>query len=129
MAFYSQLQKITNSFNKVRLLFEQSLKSRTRKKRMSGQEMVIYKVSGIANISNESLKALLAHIETKKQLTIFFPKYCKREFQGRNIDFAVTYDQITETNMDAFTEELKNHDHEEADTLLILHAIDVARFI
>ena len=29
--------------------------------------------------------------------------------------------------MDGFTEELENHDLEEADTLLILHAIDVAR--
>ena len=131
MAFYNQLRKITSSFNEVRLVFDrylkQSLKSRTRKKRTSGQEMVIYQVSGTANISNESLKALLAHIETKQQLTIFLSKYCKREFQGSNIDFAVTYDQITETNMDGFTEELKNHDHEEADTLLILHAIDVAR--
>ena len=37
------------------------------------------------------------------------------------------YDQLSDTNMIDFTEELRSHDHEEADTLLLLHAIDVVQ--
>ena len=46
----------------------QSLKSRTRNKRTAGNE-VKYKITGTFDISNISLKQLLAHIETKKDLT------------------------------------------------------------
>ena len=42
-------------------------------------------------------------------------------------DFVVTYNLQSETNIFDLEEDLKIHDHEEADTLLILHAINVAR--
>ena len=87
--------------------------------------MVKYQVSDAANIGNVSLKELFAHIGTKQQLTIFLAKYFREAFT--EINFAVTYDTVTEANIDHLTNELLNHDHEEADTLLILHAIDIAR--
>ena len=41
--------------------------------------------------------------------------------------YTVTYDLQSESNMCSYTDEMKHHDHEEADTLLVLQAIDVAR--
>lgn len=128
--FVNLLLKISEQFNEVRLVFDRyiahSLKSRTRKKRTSGDE-VRYKISDTAHIGNTSLKQLLGHIETKQDLTIYLSKYAKQAFEDKSIDFAITYDKITETNLENFPDELRNHDHEEADTLLILHAIDVAK--
>ena len=46
--------------------------------------------------------------------------------QTLNINFVVTYDLCSETNIAEYPDTLKTHDHEEADTLLILQAIDVA---
>ena len=43
------------------------------------------------------------------------------------IRYVVTYDTKMETNIPNFNEELMVHDHEEADTALILNAIDVAQ--
>ena len=40
---------------------------------------------------------------------------------------AITFSKRTITNIPEFSDDLKNHHHEEADTLLVLHAIDVAR--
>ena len=40
---------------------------------------------------------------------------------------AVTFLKQTITNIPEFSADLRNHDHKEADTLLVLHAIDVAK--
>jgi hypothetical protein len=52
--------------------------------------------------------------------------YSKEALTKEGIQYAVTYEQVTETNIINFADDLKVHDHEEADTLIILHAIDVA---
>ena len=39
--------------------------------------------------------------------------------------FVITYDLVSITNIQNLDENLKSHDHEEADTLLLLHTIDV----
>ena len=44
--------------------------------------------------------------------------------QREGIRFSITYAKITETNIPTMLLELMNHDHEEADTVLILHALD-----
>ena len=123
------LRKVSQHCNEIRLVFdryiEQSLKSRTRKKRTSGNE-VKYKVSDDCDISGKSLKQLLGHIETKQALTEYLARYTKNEM-GSSVRLIVTYSKTTEANTENLSEEIKNHDHEEADTLLILHAIDVAK--
>ena len=44
-----------------------------------------------------------------------------------SFQIAVTFSKQTITNTPKFSTDLINHDHEEADTLLVLHAIDVAK--
>ena len=41
--------------------------------------------------------------------------------------YVVTYDLVSETNIHDLAPDIRVHDHEEADTLLILHCYDVAR--
>jgi len=72
------------------------------------------------------LKQLLGHIETKQALTEYLAHYTRHAI-GCGVRFIVTYAKTTEGNTNNLTEEIKNHDREEADTLLILHAIDVAK--
>ena len=43
------------------------------------------------------------------------------------IKYVVTYDLVSESNICGYPEYMKAHDHEEADTLLVLQAIDVAK--
>ena len=122
--------KVSKGFGEIRLVFDryisQSLKSRTRKKRTSGNE-VKYKISDGGDIGNSSLKQLLAHIETKKDLTTYLTEYTQQVLQDEGLNYSITHNLVTVTNIQDFHIGLKNHDHEEADTLLVLHAIDVAK--
>ena len=117
--------------NRVNVFFspyryiDQSLKTRTRKKRTSGNE-VKYKITSNSDISKKSLKQLLAHIETKQALTEYLAKYTMDSLKD-SFQIAVTFSKQTITNIPNLSADLRNHDHEEADTLLVLHAIDVAK--
>ena len=103
----------------------QSLKKRTRKKRTSGSE-VKYKITSNFELGKKSLKQLLAHIETKQALTKYLAEYTMDSLKDSS-KIAVTFSKQTITNILEFYTNLRNHDHEEADTLLVLHAIDVAK--
>lgn len=50
-----------------------------------------------------------------------------KEFTKLGARYSVTYDLQSQSNIDNYSPELLEHDHEEADTLLIVQAIDVAR--
>jgi len=39
----------------------------------------------------------------------------------------VTYDKVSISTLADFSDNMKTHDHEEADTLLILHCFDIAK--
>ena len=68
---------------------EQSLKSITRKKLTSGNE-VKYKVSDDCDISGKSLEQLLWHIEAKQALTEYLSRYTKNEM-GSAFHLIATY--------------------------------------
>ena len=50
-----------------------------------------------------------------------------KEFTKLGARYSVTYDLQSQSNIDKYSPELLKHDHEEADTLLIVQAVDVAR--
>jgi len=104
---------------------QQSLKARTRKKRTSGNE-TRYKISSNSDISKIPLKTLLANIETKQALTEYLAAYVMDSLEGTR-KLAITFAKQTVTNISDFSDDMRCHDHEEADTLLILHAIGVAK--
>lgn len=99
-----------------------SLKARTRNKRTSGKE-VHYQISDSTNIANITLKQFLSHTSTKQELTIYLANSIGNVLNNKK--YAITYDITTVTNIENFDDSLLHHDHEEADTLLILHAIDI----
>ena len=109
-----------------RLVFDRnvkdSLKSRTRHKRTSGNE-VRYQVSDVANIENTTLKQFLSHVDTKQDLTTYLTKYVKDD--DRRKKYVVTHDLISESDIDNYADDMKSHDHEE--TILILQALDVIK--
>lgn len=119
--------ELSKGFDQIRLVFdrycEQSLKSRTRSKRTAGYQ-VRYKITDTTDISNVSLKQFLSHIETKQELTIYLAKLARFAFESEEITFTITYDRQCESNIPNYR--IPNHDHEEADTLLILQAVDIA---
>ena len=130
MAFTRQIIKLARHSTEVRLVFDryinESLKARTRSKRTSGHE-VKYRISDVTNISNISLKQLLSHIDTKQDLTIYLSNHTVEALEEINKRYVVTVDTISRTNIEQFPEDMRQHDHEEADTLLVLHCWDIAR--
>lgn len=122
------MHHLIRGFGEVRLVFDRyfqnSLKSRTREKRTSGQG-IQYQISANMDISNIPVKQFLSHINTKQELTVFLSGMAKDFFLENGIPYVITYDTLSESNIQDC--ELTNHDHEEADTLLILQANDVAK--
>ena len=105
---------------------QNSLKSRTRRKRISGNDTK-YKISDSISIENISLKQFLSNIDTKQELTIYLSKLAISSFEARDLKYSITYDLCNVSNIESYPDEMKTHDHEEADTLLILQALDVAK--
>ena len=118
--------------DEVRVVFdryiEDSLKKTTRRKRQGKAETATqYEIKDDTNLVKTSMKKLLSHNKTKQQLTSCLGRYIAKKMEEINKQFAVSFGRCTITNIEALnSEKLNGHDHEEADTLMILHAIDVA---
>ena len=103
---------------------EGSLKERTRHKRIGGKT-IQYKVTDNTRIDNIPLKKFLSHNETKQELTVYLARLLVNYFAENNTNYVVVYDTVCETNIDGFEEALKEHSHEEADTLMVLYALEI----
>ena len=129
-AFIGRIKTISYGFAQTRLVFdryvETSLKSRTRNDRSIGY-IIRYQICDATNIENVTIKEFLSHIKTKQDLTIYLAQKFMKEFTKLGARYSVTYDLQSQSNIDNYSPELLEHDHEEADTLLIVEAIDVAR--
>ena len=55
----------------------------------------------------------------KQDLTEYLAKHTRTAIQREGIEFSITYAKITKTNIPTMSLELRGHDHEEVDTLLI----------
>ena len=117
-------------YTEVRLVFDRyisdSFKIRTRRKRTS-RKGICYKILDSTNISSISLKSLLQHIDAKQDLPVYLAKKSKSRYEAVNQQYKVTYDRISESDIESFLDVMKMHDHEEADTLLIPHCFSIAR--
>ena len=78
-------------------------------------------------INNLKTKEFLFSAKTKEELTIYLSEKLIGEFLHQNKQFVVVYDNKCETNISNFDNNLRVHCHEEADTLIVLHGIDVAK--
>ena len=128
-AFVSQITHAAESFSQIRVVFDNyvnsSLKETMSKKRIGGVT-VRYKVIDENLLEHLSLKSFLSHVQTKNELTAYLSKNVAAACEKAGKVYVVVYHNRCESNtpVDA---SLYRHEHEEAHTLLILHAIDVAR--
>ena len=112
----------------MRLVFDryvsESLKWKTREGRNNGKQSTQYRITDSTIIKDIKLRELLSDINTKRDLTIYLAEKAVAYSKSPSSDlkkFMVTFDTITVGNTD-IPEILVCHDHEEADTLILLHA-------
>ena len=121
--FLNQLVGICHSYNEVRLVFDryqkESLKNKTREYRKGGLVSIRYRVTDNTIIKDVKLKELLADVDTKSDLTTYLAN--KVLSSNRFSRVMVTHQTTTIGNFPV-PQQLQSHDHEEADTLIILHS-------
>ena len=131
--FIRHLVSKCHGYDEVRLVFDryvkESLKWMTREGRNKGVKSTQYRIQDSTIIKDVKLKDLLSDVNTKKDLTIYLSEKSitySRSPSSELDKFMVTFETSTRGNID-IPENLVNHDHEEADTLILLHASTVDR--
>ena len=116
----------------IRLIFDRydvpsSLKSATRTRRQGLEDPVYYRISDSTHIAKVPLKKLLSHTKTKAELTTFLAKKVKERGQVLRRQLLVAWGKECKA-----THKDMGHlqsDHEEADTKIILHAVEALSLI
>ena len=125
-----RLCRLSIGYDEIRLVFDRyisdSLKFKTRQGRTKPIQSIHYNINDSTVIKDITLKELLANIDTKKELTEYLAEKIISYSKSVARRIMVTYDTKTEGNT-YIPEILSQHDHEEADTLIILHASTVDR--
>ncbi|CAG9761624.1 unnamed protein product [Ceutorhynchus assimilis] len=125
--FVSMLTELSKAHDEVHLIFdtykENSLKHITRTKRTKKYSGACYHVSDGSIIQNITLKDFLSNIKTKMELTEYLAK--KVLGCGNFKHVVVSYNNNTISNMPL--DNLEDNNHEEADTILILHGVRVTQ--
>ena len=106
---------------------ESSLKESAREKR--GRRLKVTKCEIADNPSLNkihSMRKILSHINTKQRLTIYLGRYLSNARSTRGKRFVISYNTRTVSNIPEIDGRFDGNTHEEADTLMLLHAIDVA---
>ena len=129
-SFINMLINKSRGFHEVRLVFdryvENSLKEQMRVKRTHGKS-TYYHVTDSTLIRYISLKEFLSDIRTKGELCEYLAdKVLQPSKSSKNMSgvLFVTDGTRTRGNIDV-TEDLQNHNQEEADTLILLHALSL----
>ena len=86
-----------------------------------------YKVTNNTNISRTTSKKFLSHVKTKTELKNYLAEKAITNFDNVNGGYAVSYAIKCISNLEDFAQGMRTHDHEEADTLLLLHTDVSAR--
>ena len=129
--FLANSVQASHGYNEVRLVFDRymqgSLKEKMREKRTGGNE-IQYHVDDRTVLTHILLKQFLSDIQTKAELTTYLADKCLVYFsEHTETDFVVVSGTTAQSNHDRLAPNLCEHRHEEADTLLILHAIDASK--
>ena len=103
---------------------EKSLKGGTRATRTKGYSAVHYKVSDATKIDHLKTKDFLSSIEAKKELTQYLSLKLSQHFVK---DYVVVFDKTVLTNIVDLDDNLRNYNHEEAGTGIVLHALDISK--
>ena len=112
--------------DELRLIFDRydiplSLKMATRTRRQGQQPAIAYRISDSTNISNATMKKLLSHVNTKMELSCCLARKTLEHGQLRGV--VNVSNQCQASHQDTCMSHLHS-EQEEADTKIILHAID-----
>lgn len=121
------LSKFRN-YDELHVIFDRydvdgSLKSSTRERRLGKQPAIAYHITDTTDITNLTMKRFLSHVKTKKELTNYLAnRILEKSLEiGRNVVVAWGCEcRATHRNMSHLASS-----HEEADTKLLLHAVEV----
>ena len=95
-----------------------------RKERTKQFNNVHYKVTDSTRIAHLDTKEFLASIQTKSELT----KYPSEKLvQQLKVDYVAIHHKCLITNIPGLDPSLRNYSHEEADTGIVLNALDVSK--
>ena len=126
--FIKQLMSKCFGYDEVRLVFDryisESLKAKTREGRGKCITSTQYRINDNTVIKDIKLKELLSDIRTKSDLTAYLSEKVLNSNRFSNL--MVTYHTHTIGNI-IIPECLQSHDHEEADTLLLLHLFTIKK--
>ena len=129
-SFIERLENIAVHYDEVRLVFDRyidnSLKAKMRQKRTKGKS-TYYHVRDSTLIQKIPLKDFLSNVKTKAELTEYLAVKClaySEAHPNKLKKFMVTAGTKTTGNTEV-PGSLRTHSHEEADTLLILHALTI----
>ena len=100
-------------------------KRQTGRKRTKGANPIRYNVSDTVDMKNISMKALLSHTETKPELNFFLKDKVLQNYSSSTKKVITVCGTKTESNL-PIDPTPPVHNHEEADTLIPLHCLDVA---
>ena len=126
--FYDRVMSLTKDCHEVILVFDtykpDSLKRITREKRRQGKDPVQYQIRDEIDIHNISMNRFLSHDRTKAHLTEYLASKTVEYSKNSSKLVIVSAGGHTESNSFLLFEE---DNHNEADTLLIHHAVLASR--
>ncbi|KAJ8358104.1 hypothetical protein AAFF_G00034000 [Aldrovandia affinis] len=126
--FYGRLMSLTRDYDEVVLVFDtykpDSLKRITREKRRQGKDPIQYQIRDDTNIKNIPMSRLLSHDQTKADLTEYLA--------SKTVEYSKDSPKLVIASAAGHTESnsqlhFEGNNHEEADTLLIHHAVLASR--
>ena len=96
----------------------------THAKRLGQRPAISYRITDSTNISKVTMKKLLAHVNTKMELSSYLARKTLEQGQPRGKRVIVAWsNQCQASHQEMYMSHLSS-DQEEADTKLILHALD-----
>ena len=128
--FCDRIGKECNGFRIVALVFDRydtlkpSLKQQTWDSRAKKQQ-VKYNLTANTVIKNIKLNELLSHPMNKQRLCEIFAEQAMKRFTEEGRNFVVAYGTKIVSTLPGWTQ--NNHDHDEADTLIICVSREIAR--
>lgn len=124
--FIEKIQKKYWQYDELHIVFdvyfENSIKNPTRVKRLCGGTAAQYKICDTTDISKIDMKKFLSHIRTKDELTNYLAHKIFSHAKKCSKKFVVSW--RTEVSATHCSLECLKSSHEEADTKIVLHAIN-----
>ena len=128
-AFVKRITKMVKPYDEESIIFDcydiaQSLKQKMRTKRAHGKEMV-FAIHDEVDITKITLKELLSGSMTKALMSNVLGNALLEEYEGSKKKVLVMKGTAVQINHPhSMAESMFTHNHEEADTMIRLHAID-----